>query len=534
MAYLVAAAERRDLGAIRESSPETWRRVRRYNLPIQLALAAAEEVMASSPDPAVAAVISLAPCRPGSADLYRWGHVVTAGMENGSLGDLRMNPTQTLHAVDNLAMSAFAITYGNHADCLGLGGAAGQAWCGLEAVLERLDESRDDSAAVIDEVLLMAGDQDTTEESKRSGHRVVVCRTRARTRRSGVSCAWFALKDRANEGTSVQPHAAAGLSDFVKGNPAAKAGPTLIRCPERANRWCFCREHCRGDFNVSGNNGNISDRRVVITGTGALSALGQTTQELWDGLIANRAGIRTVERLVASGITVTTGGEVDAVPADQMDRDHQIANRAIDDALAAAKRVAANCGFIWSTGLDTFQSCANSFVHRSAGLCFSSLAARFVQPKRMIAAACASGTQAVGEAFRLVRSGRAEACVAGGSSVMLTPFYLIGFAGLQAVATDNGDEASQVCCPFDRRRKGFALADGAGALVVETLRSACARGVEPLAEVVGYGMSQDAFDLNRPSEDGAGAELCMRRALADARIAPPEIDAVNAHDGDLP
>ena len=280
---------------------------------------------------------------------------------------------------------------------------------------------------------------------------------------------------------------------------------------------------------MSGNNGNISDRRVVITGTGALSALGQTTQELWDGLIANRAGIRTVERLVASGITVTTGGEVDAVPADQMDRDHQIANRAIDDALAAAKRVAASCGFIWSTGLDTFQSCANSFVHRSAGLCFSSLATRFVEPKRMIAAACASGTQAVGEAFRLVRSGRAEACVAGGSSVMLTPFYLIGFAGLQAVATDNGGEASQVCCPFDRRRKGFALADGAGALVVETLRSACARGVEPLAEVVGFGMSQDAFDLNRPSEDGAGAELCMRRALADARLGPPEIDAVNAH-----
>ena len=268
---------------------------------------------------------------------------------------------------------------------------------------------------------------------------------------------------------------------------------------------------------MSASNGDTVDRRVVITGTGALSALGQTTQQLWDGLLANRPGIRTVERLVASGITVTTGGEVDAVPSDQVDRDLQIANRAIDEALAAAKRDHANCGFLWSTGLDTFQSSANSFVHRSAGLCFSALAARFVEPKRMIAAACASGTQAVGEAFRLIKSGRSDACVAGGSSVMLTPFYLIGFAGLQAVATDNGGDPSRVCCPFDRRRKGFALADGAGALVIETLDAARARGVVPVAEVVGFGMSHDAFDLNRPCEDGAGAELCMRRALADAQ-----------------
>jgi 3-oxoacyl-[acyl-carrier-protein] synthase II len=275
--------------------------------------------------------------------------------------------------------------------------------------------------------------------------------------------------------------------------------------------------------------GDRDHRRVVITGTGALSALGRTTQDLWDGLIANRPGIRTVERLVASGITVTTGGEVDAVPHDHVDRDHEIANRAIDDALVAAKRDAASCGFIWSTGLDTFQENSHSFVHRSAGRCFSALAARFLEPKRMIASACASGTQAVGEAFRLIRSGRIDACVAGGSSVMLTPFYLIGFAGLQAVAIDNGEHPSKACCPFDRRRKGFALADGAGALVIETLDGARRRGATPLAELIGFGMSQDAFDLNRPCEDGSGAELCMRRALADARLAPQEIDAVNAH-----
>lgn len=270
-------------------------------------------------------------------------------------------------------------------------------------------------------------------------------------------------------------------------------------------------------------------RRVVITGMGALSALGATAQDLWNGLLANRSGVRRVPRLVESGITVTTGGEVEAVSPENADRDHEIAQRAIDDALAESKRDAAECGFIWSTGLDTFQMGRDGFVHRSAGLCFANLSARFSGPRRMIAAACASGTQAIGEAFHLIQNSPLEACVAGGSSVMLTPFYLIGFAGLQAVALDNGDEPSLACRPFDKRRKGFALADGAGAVVLETLTSARNRGAAIFAEVIGFGVSQDAFDLNRPCDDGAGAEICMLRALGDAGISPDRIDAVNAH-----
>jgi 3-oxoacyl-[acyl-carrier-protein] synthase II len=262
---------------------------------------------------------------------------------------------------------------------------------------------------------------------------------------------------------------------------------------------------------------------------GALSALGATTRDLWNGLLANRSGVRRVKRLVDSGITVTTGGEVDAVSTENVDRDHEIANRAIDDALVESKRNAADCGFIWSTGLDTFQLGPSGFVHRSAGRCFSNLSARFAGPKRMIAAACASGTQAVGEAFRLIQNGQVEACVAGGSSVMLTPFYLIGFAGLQAVAVDNGDDPWLACRPFDKKRKGFALADGAGAMVLETLESARERDAPVFAEVIGFGVSQDAFDLNRPCDDGAGAELCMRRALADAELTAEQIDVVNAH-----
>ena len=230
MAYLVASAERRDLGAIQKSSPETWRRVRRYNLPIQLALAAAEEVMAAARDPRSAVVISLAPCQPGSADLYRWGDVVTSGMANGTLGDLRMNPTQTLHAVDNLAMSAFAIAYGNQAECLGLGGAAGQAWCGLEAVIEKLDTA--DTGEIVgaeesaEEALLMAGDQDATDESAAGMGVALLFSKHARPYAPlGHTVQLIRIERRAQPCLSnIRPHAAAGLCELVAAIREQKQG----------------------------------------------------------------------------------------------------------------------------------------------------------------------------------------------------------------------------------------------------------------------------------------------------------------------
>jgi 3-oxoacyl-[acyl-carrier-protein] synthase II len=272
--------------------------------------------------------------------------------------------------------------------------------------------------------------------------------------------------------------------------------------------------------------GHTAPTRVVITGTGALSPLGATPAALWRGLLDGRAGVRTLPRL--AGLEVTTGDEIEGV--DGIDRDRQIATRAIDDALVEARRDPADTGFLWGTALDTYQRGDAGLVHRSAGDCFAALAARFAAPRRMMAVACATGTAAIGEAFRLVRAGRTEACVAGGSSTMLGPFYLIGFHALRAVAVDDPHEPPGAACkPFDRRRRGFALSDGAGALVVESLDSARRRGVEPIAEIVGYGASQDAFDLNRPPPDGAGALLAMRRALDDAAVEPSAVDAVNAH-----
>ena len=212
MVYLVAGAQKDDLAEIREVSPELWRQVRRYNQPVQLALAAAEDVMRFSEDPSLAAVISLAPCQPGSEDLYRWGHVVTAGMAAGTLGNLRMNPTQTLHAVDNLAMSAFAIAHRNRSYCLGLGGAAGQAWCGLEAVLERLD------AGAETEALLMAGDQDAAEDGAAGLGVALLFSTRAKPfASSGRVVRLLSITRNRERALHVEPHAANGLAALLSG-----------------------------------------------------------------------------------------------------------------------------------------------------------------------------------------------------------------------------------------------------------------------------------------------------------------------------
>jgi 3-oxoacyl-(acyl-carrier-protein) synthase len=269
--------------------------------------------------------------------------------------------------------------------------------------------------------------------------------------------------------------------------------------------------------------------RVVITAMSAVSPFGLTGDALWQGLLSGRSAVRTIAPLAAGGLPVTSGGQV-PLDAAESERDLAISRRPIGDALAAAGLDAADTALVWANGLDTFAHDRGELVERSAGACFSRLARDHARPHRMIATACASATQAIGTAFHLIRAGRARACVAGGATVMLTPHYALGFAWLQALAVDRpGEPPGAACKPFDRMRRGFALAEGGAALVLEALDAAVARGAEPLAEVVGFGSSQDAFDLNRPPPDGAGAELCMRRALADAVLAPDWVAAVSAH-----
>ena len=158
----------------------------------------------------------------------------------------------------------------------------------------------------------------------------------------------------------------------------------------------------------------MSERaRVVVTGLGVISPFGGTTDELWAGLVAGRSAIRQVPRFVTAGLPVTVGGGVDLLPWDLPARDVEMSRRPIDDALAQARISPEQAGFLWSTGLDTFGPGPDGPIGRSAGACFSLLARRFAHPRRMIAAACASATHAIGEAFQLVRSGRVPICVAG-------------------------------------------------------------------------------------------------------------------------
>ena len=269
--------------------------------------------------------------------------------------------------------------------------------------------------------------------------------------------------------------------------------------------------------------------RVVITGLGAVSPFGLTVDALWDGLVSGRSAVRAIDRFVAARLPVIAGGEV-PLEVPEASRDLAMSRHPIEAALAHAGLAPGDAGLFWANGLDTFAHHGGELVERSAGACFTTIAAGFGRPRRMIATACASATQAIGEAFHLVRRGALGACVAGGATVMLTPHYALGFAWLQALAVHrDGDDPAAACRPFDRARAGFALAEGGAALVVESLASATARGAAVIAEIVGFGASQDAFDLNRPPADGAGAELAIRRALDDAGLAAGALGAISAH-----
>lgn len=227
MTCLVASALKTDLAATRQSAPEVWRQVRRYNLPVQLALAAAWEVAGSSRDASALAVFSLAPCQPGSADLYRWGQVVVSGMAQGDLGNMRMNPTQTLHAIDNLAMSAFAISQRNQAYCLGFGGAAGMAWAALETVHERL------AMGLETEALLMAGDQDRAEDGARGAGVALLFSASPRPYNvRGKLVQFIAVeRERRPHAEACVPHAAKGLCGLLSAIESHAGGRLSYEVP---------------------------------------------------------------------------------------------------------------------------------------------------------------------------------------------------------------------------------------------------------------------------------------------------------------
>ncbi|MXW38751.1 MAG: beta-ketoacyl-ACP synthase II [Acidobacteria bacterium] len=309
----------------------------------------------------------------------------------------------------------------------------------------------------------------------------------------------------------------------------------------------------------------MTTRRVVVTGVGLVSPLGIGTRETWDGLMAGRSGAGHVTRFDASDFSSRIACEVKGFdPLDYADRrDARKMDTFIQYALAASLFAAEDAGLesplehpdrvgvIISSGIGGFETIEREHrkllekgprrispffvpamvVNLAAGWVSIRLGAR--GPNSAMATACSAGAHAVGEAFRLVRYGHADVMVAGGAEATITPMCIGGFASMKALSTRN-DEPERASRPFDRDRDGFVVGEGAGILILEERERALARGAALYAEVLGYGMSGDAFHITAPAEDGGGAVRVMQAALAEAGASPEDVDAVNAHGTSTP
>ncbi len=311
----------------------------------------------------------------------------------------------------------------------------------------------------------------------------------------------------------------------------------------------------------------MSVPRVVVTGMGCVSALGNDVDSTWQGLVAGRSGIRTIEAWEPSRVASRMGGEVRDLDATRvLDRKElRRTDRYIQFALVAAREaldhaglpervegeLAERTGVILGTGLGGVQTLVEGistnatrgpdrispfFVPMSipnVGAGQLAISFGMTGPNFAVSSACATGGHAIGEAWETIRRGDADVMLAGGSEAAISEPVVGGFASMRALSTRNDDPAA-ASRPFDRARDGFVIGEGAGVLVLETLESAHARGAQPLAEVVGYGASADASHLTLPAPGGIGAVRAARRAIEKAGLAATDIAHVNAHATSTP
>jgi len=301
-------------------------------------------------------------------------------------------------------------------------------------------------------------------------------------------------------------------------------------------------------------------QRVVVTGIGAVSPLGCGTDVNWQALLAGRSGVGPITAFDASDFPVRIAGQVpDFDPAaylekkdiKKVDRFAQFAiaaaQMAMDDAhLTVTPEEAPRVGVVVGVGMGgiaTIEEAVRSFYDEGlkrlspffiprliANMAPGHIAIRFgcTGVNYTPTSACASGGQAVGEAFRLVRYGDQDVVISGGAEAAITPMGVGGFAVMRAMSTRN-DEPERASRPFERHRDGFVVGEGAGVLVVESLAHARARGARIYCELAGYGANGDAYHITSPAPDGRGAAECMRLALASGGIDPLEVDYINAH-----
>ena len=309
----------------------------------------------------------------------------------------------------------------------------------------------------------------------------------------------------------------------------------------------------------------MARRRVVVTGLGAVTPVGNDVAETWSGIVAGRSGIRPIETFDVSGYASRIGGAVRDLdlspylaPRDARRMDPFIhyglaaSVQALEDAglevtEANAERIGAciGSGIGGLPGIERgFESLLNGgprkvspfFVPSNIiNMIAGNLSIRYgiKGPTYSIVTACSTGAHCIGDAARMIERGDADCMIAGGSEMATSPTGLAGFASARALSTRN-DDPEAASRPWDEGRDGFVLSDGAGIMVLEGLDHARARGARVYAELAGYGMSSDAFHITLPPDDGEGARRCMRLALDDAGASPEDVDYINAHGTSTP
>lgn len=306
-------------------------------------------------------------------------------------------------------------------------------------------------------------------------------------------------------------------------------------------------------------------RRVVITGMGVVSPNGNNLQVFWDNIVNGRSGIRAVDRFDTSQLPARIAGLVKDFEPEQyidkkeirrMDRSTHFAmaaaQMAIEDAgLEPEKEDKERIGVVFGSGIGGIETLENQILVMAAkgpgrvspflvpmmipNISASQIAIRYglKGPNITTVTACASATNAIGEAVRVIQRGDADVVITGGTEAPICPISLAAFCAMRALSTRN-EEPEKASRPFDAERDGFVMGEGAGVLVVEALEHAQARGARVYAEIAGYGVTCDAYHITAPDPVGAGAAKAMELAIADAGLKPEDVDYINAHGTSTP
>jgi 3-oxoacyl-[acyl-carrier-protein] synthase II len=303
-------------------------------------------------------------------------------------------------------------------------------------------------------------------------------------------------------------------------------------------------------------------RRVVVTGLGAVTPLGLDVKSTWESMLAGRSGAGRITKFDPdeAGLTTTIAAEVKGFDPEPLidkkelrkmdifiqygifasDEAMKQSGLVIDDTNAERVAVVVGAGLGGLPDIEKYAAVLNDRGPRRITPFFipmviANLASGHISirtgakgPNSCVVTACATGTHSIGDAFRMIQFGDADAAIAGGTESTITPLAFAGFNAMKALSTRN-DEPERASRPFDMDRDGFVMGEGAGVLVLEELESAKARGAEIICEIVGFGMSGDAHHITSPAEGGAGMAQCMRTSITNAGLEPSQVDYINAH-----